>query len=88
MTCLPEIHEDQEAKGDETAHYYAISSLLVAYSAYQAVDAGHLAGCSDYATVDAGERLSLDTELLVDGVCLREDSVCHVVTVVYATTLV
>jgi len=88
VTCLPKVHEDQEAKGNEAAHDYTIPPLLIAYPANQAVDARHLAGRSDYATVDAGECLPLDTKLLVDGVCLREDSVCHVVTVIYATTLV
>ena len=86
--CLPKVHEDQEAKGNETAHDYTIPPLLVAYPANQTVDTRHLASCSDYATVDAGERLSLDTELLVDGVCLRENGVGHVVTVVYATALI
>jgi len=88
VTCLPKVHEDQEAKGNEAAHDYTIPPLLVAYPANQAVNARHLAGCSDYATIDAGERLRLNTKLFVDGVCLCEDSVCHVVTVVYATTLV
>jgi hypothetical protein len=88
VTCLPKVHENQEAKGDEAAHDYAIPPLLVAYSAYQTVDSGYLAGRSDYATVDAGERLPLDAELLIDGVCLCENSVGHVVTVVYATAFV
>ena len=86
--CLPKVHEDQEAKGNETAHDYTIPPLLVAYPAYQAVDSGHLTSRSNYATVDAGERLPLDTELLVDGVCLCEDGIRHIVTVVYATALV
>jgi hypothetical protein len=88
VTCLPEVHEDQEAKGNETAHYYTVPPLLVAYPADQTVDTRHLASRSDYATVDASERLPLDTELLIDSVCLREDCVCHVVTVVYATAFI
>jgi hypothetical protein len=85
---LGKVKEDQEAKGNETAHDYTIPPFLVAYPANQAVDTRHLAGRSDYATVDAGKRFSLDAELLVDGICLREHSVRHVVTVVYATALV
>ena len=88
MTCLPKVHEDQEAKGNETAHYYTIPPLLVAYPANQTVDTRHLTGRSDNATVDACECLPLDTELLVDGVCLSEDCICHVVTVVYATAFI
>jgi hypothetical protein len=33
VTCLPKVHEDQEANGNETAHYYTVSPLLVAYPA-------------------------------------------------------
>lgn len=88
VTRLPKVHEDQEAKGNETAHDYTIPPLLVAYPAYQAVDTRYLTSRSDYATVDAGERLPLDPELLVDGVCLCKDGISHVVTVVYATALV
>jgi hypothetical protein len=88
VTCLPKVHEDQEANGNETAHDYTIPSLLVAYPANQAVDAGHLASRSDYATVDAGERLPLDAELLVDGIRLCKNGIRHVVTVVYATAFI
>lgn len=85
---LGKVQEDQEAEGNETAHNYTIPPLLIAYPANQAVDTRHLAGRSDYATVDTSKCFSLDAELLIDGICLCEDCVRHVVTVVYTTALV
>lgn len=85
---LHEPKENNEAECDKAAHDDAVSSLSRRYPADNGIDAWNLASSESDAPVNAGQRLPLQVEAVVDGVRLAEDTVRHVVAVVDAIALV
>jgi hypothetical protein len=70
---LPEPQQHQEAERDETAQDNTISALLCANPSDQAVDAWYLTCSANYSPVDARQRFSLQTEVLLYSIRLTED---------------
>lgn len=84
---LPEVHQHQKAESNETAQDDSISPLLGPNLSDQVVHTGYLAGSTDDAPIDAGKSFTLNSKVLVDGICLAEYAVNHVVAVLYSPSL-
>ncbi|KAF3385580.1 hypothetical protein F1880_002302 [Penicillium rolfsii] len=78
---LPEEHQHQKAESNEAAQDDSISPLFGPNLSNQVVHAGYLASSTDDAPVDAGECFALNSKVLVNGVCLAEHAVHHIVAV-------
>lgn len=85
---LGEPKKQQKAKRDETTHNDTISPLPRRYPVNHRIDPRHLARSQVDPSVDAGQRLPLEDEVVVHGVRLAERTVRHVVAVLDTVTLV
>lgn len=85
---LQKVQQEKKTGSNRAPKDDAISSLLVPNFAHQAVDPRYLTGSSNYSSVDTCQSFPLQAKVLVDSICLTENSVGHVVTVVYPAALI
>ena len=79
---LSKIKKYKHAYSNKDSQDNAIPSSLIAYPLYQPIDTGDLTCSTNNSSIDAGQRLALQCEALVDSVGLAEDAVDHVVAVI------
>lgn len=82
MTRSSQKQEHQKAKTDEGPQDQRISPSFRPNLAHQSIHTGNLARCADNASIDTGERLTLETEILMNGIRLAEHTVYHIMTAV------
>lgn len=84
---LPEEQQHQKAEPNETPENDSIPPLLVSNLADEIVHAGNISSSADNAPINVGNRLALDTEVLVDGIRLAQNAVHHAVAVLDSAPL-
>lgn len=84
----PKPKQHETANCNEAAQDNPVSPLLRPNPLHQPVDPGYLCRRACNPPLDAAQALSLQRETLIDGVCLAQHSVRHVVAVVQPPSLV
>ncbi len=85
---LHEIKEQKEAKRNKRPHNDTISPLLRRNPSYETIQTRYLSCGSSNPPVDANQGFPLKPETLIDSICLAENAVRHIMTIVYTTPFI
>lgn len=84
---LSEPKQHQKAEPDKGPQDKRVSPPLRPNLPDQRIHSRHLTSGSNNTPINTGQRLALKPEVLVDGVCLAQDAVYHIMALVDPTPL-
>jgi len=85
---LHEVQKHEEAECNEASQDNSIPPLLGGYPSYQTIQSRYLTRRTNYPPINARQRLPLQSKALIHRISLAQNTIRHIVAIVYPSSLI